>query len=132
RLRHDPHRDGPGGQQQPQDAHAHGDEREAQQGGLMTLLTVVNDVCAAVGVHQTTSVVASINANRTMFEMLALANEMAARIATDMRDWTMLRKQATFAGDGIAEAFNLPADYSRMLTNSHVWRSTSTLQPMRF
>jgi hypothetical protein len=103
-------------------------------------LNVVNDVCAAVGVHQTTSVVANINANRTMFEMLALANEMAARIAGDMRDWTMLRKQTTFTGNGVlvgnvmagTEAFPLPADYSRMLTNSHVWRSTSTLQPMRF
>jgi hypothetical protein len=98
----------------------------------MTLLTVVNDVCAAVGVHQTTSVVANINANRTMFETLALANEMAARIAGDMRDWTMLRKQMTLTGTGAAEAFPLPADYLRLLTNSHVWRSTSTLQPMRF
>jgi len=106
----------------------------------MTLLTVVNDVCAAVGVHQTTSVVANINANRTMFEMLALANEMAARIAGDMRDWTMLRKQTTLTGTGVlvgnvmtgTEAFPLPADYLRMLTNSHVWRSTSTLQPMQF
>jgi hypothetical protein len=98
----------------------------------MTLLTVVNDVCAAVGVHQTTSVVASINANRTMFEMLGLANEMAARIATDMRDWTMLRKQATFTGDGVTEAFNLPADYLRLLTNSNVWRSTSPQHSMQF
>jgi hypothetical protein len=98
----------------------------------MTLLTVVNDVCAAVGVHQTTSVVANINANRTMFEMLALANEMAQRIAGDMRDWTMLRKSATFAGDGVKEAFDLPSDYLRMLTSSNVWRSTAPQHPMTF
>ena len=34
------------------------------------------------------SVFSNITANRTMQEMLALANEMAQRIAYDTRDWT--------------------------------------------
>ena len=59
---------------------------------IMTLLTVVNDVCAAVGVHQTTAVIANAATDRTMAEMLALANEMADRIAADTREWTILRK----------------------------------------
>jgi hypothetical protein len=98
----------------------------------MTLLSVVKDVCATVGVLVPTSVMTNIAANRTMQEMLALANEMAQRIAYDTRDWTKLRKTQTYNGDGIATAFNLPADYKRMLLTANVWRSTSALQPMRF
>jgi DNA-binding IclR family transcriptional regulator len=54
----------------------------------MTLLSVVKDVCAVVGVLVPTSVFSNITTNRTMQEMLALANEMAQRIAYDTRDWT--------------------------------------------
>ena len=53
----------------------------------MSLLTVVRDVCTSVGVTIPTSVFASIAGNRTMAEMLALANEMAQRIAYDTREW---------------------------------------------
>ena len=61
-----------------------------------------------------------------------LANEMAQRIAYDTRDWTVLRKTATFTGDGVTTAFDLAANYKRMLLTSNVWRSTSTQKPMRF
>jgi len=98
----------------------------------MSLLTVVRDVCAVVGVVAPTSVFSGINSNRTMFEMLANANEMAQRIAGDLRDWTAMRTSVTFTGDGVTTAFNLPANYRRMLKTSHVWRSTDTMQPMRF
>jgi len=58
----------------------------------MTLLTVVKDVCAAVGVTLPgASVFSNISSNRTMQEMVSLANEMAQRIAYDNRDWTALR-----------------------------------------
>ena len=43
----------------------------------MTLLSVVKDVCAVVGVTVPQSVFSNITGNRTMQEMLALANEMA-------------------------------------------------------
>jgi hypothetical protein len=98
----------------------------------MTLLSVVKDVCATVGVLVPTSVFSNITGNRTMQEMLSLANEMAQRIAYDYRDWTALKAIATFVGDGVTTAFSLPADYKRMLLTSNVWRSTSTQQPMRF
>jgi alkylhydroperoxidase family enzyme len=105
----------------------------------MTLLTVVNEVCATVGVHATTTVFGGINANRTMLEMVETANEMAAQIATDLRDWTKLRKTvgpttvpSPFLGDGVQEAFPLPADYRRMLATSEVWLSNNTLQPALF
>jgi hypothetical protein len=112
----------------------------------MTLLTVVQDVCANVGVTYPTSVFSNIAANRTMQEMLAMANEQAQRIAYDHRDWTKLRSMAQLNGDAVwvppqpdpaaiftgTTAFNLPANYKRMLLTSNVWLSTALHQPMRF
>jgi hypothetical protein len=99
----------------------------------MTLISVVKDVCQVVGVQQPTSVFTNINANRTMQEMSALATEMAQRIAYDSgKDWTILKKVATLIGDGVADAFNLPADYKRMLLTTELWRSTSTQTPMQY
>jgi len=98
----------------------------------MTLLSVVKSVCSVVGVQQPQSVFSAINSNRTMQEMLDLANEMAQRIAYDNRDWTLFRATATCIGDGTTTAFDLPADYKRMLLTSNVWRSSSTIAPMRF
>jgi hypothetical protein len=98
----------------------------------VTLLSVVKDVCAVVGVAAPTSVFASLNANRTMQEMVALANEMAQRIAYDTREWTLLKLGALYTGDGTTEAFNLPVNYKRMLLTGNMWRSTSTQNPMTF
>ena len=98
----------------------------------MTILAVVKDVCAAVGVTAPISVFSGITANRTMQEMLALANEMAQRIAYDTRDWVALKKTATMIGDGTASSFALPADFLRMLLTSNVWKSSTPLTPMRF
>jgi hypothetical protein len=98
----------------------------------MTLLSVVKDVCATVGVLVPTSVFTNIANNRTMTEMLSLANEMAQRIAYDNRDWTALRSIGTVTGDGTTTAFPLPADFKRLLLTSNLWRSSNTLVPMRF
>lgn len=98
----------------------------------MTLLTVVQGVCAPVGVLYPTSVFSGITTNRTMQEMLALANEMAQRIAYDTREWTALKKINVFTGDGVKTAFDLPANFKRMLLTAEVWRSTQSLYPMRF
>jgi hypothetical protein len=51
----------------------------------MTILSVVKDVCTTVGVLIPTSVFSNITGNRTMQEMLTLANEMAQRMAYDTR-----------------------------------------------
>ena len=98
----------------------------------MSLLSVVKDVCAVVGVMMPSTVFGNLQSNRTMQEMLALATEMAQRIAYDTRDWTMLRASVDYAGDGVTTAFNLPTNYKRMLLTTNVWRSTSTQQPMTF
>jgi len=112
----------------------------------MSLLTVVRDVCAVVGVTQPISVVAAIGSNRTMAEMLALANEMGQRIAYDTRDWQELQAAATNVGDAQwvpprpdpgatwtgAEAFPLPANFKRMLLTATVRRSDMPTQSMRY
>jgi hypothetical protein len=98
----------------------------------MTLLSVVKDVCATTGILVPSSVFSNIAGTRTMQEMLSLANEMAQRIAYDTRDWTKLKKTTTLIGDGMKQAFDLPANYKRMLLTSNVWRSTTALQPMMF
>lgn len=101
----------------------------------MTLLTVVQDVCAVVGVGGAalpTSVFSNLPNNRTMQEMLSLANEMAQRISYDTREWTKLQAQLVCTGDGTATVFPLPANYKRMLMRANMWRSTSAQQPMCF
>jgi hypothetical protein len=98
----------------------------------MTLLAVVKDVCATVGVMVPSTVFGGLGSNRTMQEMLSLANEMGQRIAYDTRDWTALRASVDYAGDGTTTAFNLPSNYKRMLLTTNVWRSTSSQQPMTF
>jgi hypothetical protein len=98
----------------------------------MTLLSVVQSVCEVVGVDSPTAVFGVLSYDRTMQEMLNLANRMAQRIAYDDRDWSKFYKIVTYTGDGATEAFDFPVDYKRMMTTTQVWRSTSNLSPMRF
>jgi hypothetical protein len=98
----------------------------------MTLLTVVRDVCAAVGVALPASVFGGLNTNRTMQEMVALANEMAQRIAYDTRDWSALKAVQVYTGDALQTEFPLPANYKRMLLTSNVWSSLNSQVPMTF
>jgi len=112
----------------------------------MSLLTVVRDVCAVVGVAAPASVFSAIGSNRTMFEMVACANEMAQRIAYDTRDWTELRTRHMFLGAGTEiddpldlapwvppqDVFPLPANYKRMLLTTNLWRAGAAHTPMKF
>ena len=86
----------------------------------MSLLSVVQDVCARVGVAAPIALIPTINSNRTARELLACANEMAQRIAYDTREWQVMKKLVTYTGDGVTTAFNLPADYKRMLLTTSV------------
>jgi len=98
----------------------------------MTILTVVRDVSTVVGVAVPPSIFSDLSSNRTMQEMLSLANEMAQRISYNTRDWTRLRVVATHVGDGVMTAFNLPVNYKRMLLTSNLWRTNQNQTPMRF
>jgi len=98
----------------------------------MSLLSVVNDVCRVVGVHEMTSVINDTRNPRTAAEMRSLANEMAQRIAYDTREWIVLTQGWKMDGDGVKEDFGLPLDYQRMLLTSNVYRSTAPMTPMIF
>jgi len=90
----------------------------------MTILSVFQQVAPVIGLRVPTAVMASTD--RTNIELAALANEMAERIAFDISyDWSALKKLATLTGDGIAEGFDLPADYRRMLKKARLWPSSS-------
>jgi hypothetical protein len=98
----------------------------------MTLLTVVKDVCMANGLAPPSSMFGTSTQPRTQAELLSLANEMAQRIAYDVREWRALKSIQTVNGDGTADRFALPADFKRMLLTSQVYPSASTNTPLKF
>lgn len=98
----------------------------------MTILSVVKDVCLAVGVNPLTSMFAASIQPRTQAELLSLANEMAQRIAYDVREWTALKAINTFTGDGVKDRFPLPANYKRMLLTAQVYPSWAPGTPLLF
>ena len=107
----------------------------------MTILSVVTDVCMANGINPPVSMFGASIQPRTQAELLSLANEMAQRIAYDVREWRVLKATHVFVGDGVAdvngvvtgtEAHPLPANFKRMLLTSQVYPSMSPRQPLRF
>ena len=99
----------------------------------MTVQSVVTEVCGFVGVRAPPGTIFTTpTQDRTMWEMVQLANEMVQRISYDTAEWTKLRKRATFTGDGTITSFPLPADFQRMLKTAQVWRSNFTTAPMTF
>ena len=105
----------------------------------MAISDVVKDVCLAVGVAKPQgSVFPASIADRTLEEMISLANEMAMRIAYNTRDWTMLRRRAAILSTGIADPAGenetripLPTDFLRLLKTSNIFQGSDTL-PMQF
>lgn len=97
----------------------------------MTLLTVIQGVCPVIGVTVPQSIFSNLMTNRTMQELLALANEVAQTIAYDTREWTQLVTPYTIDGTGAA-SYPLPANYKRMLLNANIWANTYPLAALRF
>lgn len=87
----------------------------------MTILSTIEGVCKVVGLDVPTSALASTT--REHVELVALANEMADRIAQG-HDWQSLKVLATITGDGSTESHSLPSDYARMLKKAQVWSSS--------
>ena len=98
----------------------------------MSILSVVKDVCFATGLNPPVSMFATSIQPRTQAELLSLANEMAQRIAYDVREWTQLKAIHNINGDGVSDSFPLPANYHRMLLTSQVYASWSPRNPLRF
>ncbi|WP_312809351.1 hypothetical protein [Agrobacterium cavarae] len=87
----------------------------------MTILSVVQNVCLAVGIEYPDAVFSSDD--RTMREMQRVVNDVAASIRDVEFDWQALQAIYLVTGDGAAGAFNLPSDYARMTTKGSLWSS---------
>lgn len=86
----------------------------------MTILGVVQKAATKIGIAVPTVLFAGTT--RTHLELQAIVNECAEEI-TDAHDWQKLKAIATFTGTGSADAFDLPADYDRMLKTASLWTS---------
>ena len=86
----------------------------------MTALSVVQGVCTKIGLPVPDEVVASTV--REHVELTELMQEMAEEIAR-AHNWEVLKRVATYTGDGSTEAFDLPSDYERMPKKAQVWSS---------
>lgn len=89
----------------------------------MTILAVVQNVCLVVAIDKPDQVFASTD--REMQEMARLANEMTDRLMS-LHDWQILQTIQTYTGDGVAEGFDLPDDYDRMVKTASMWSSRWT------
>lgn len=78
----------------------------------MTVLTAIQNVSAAIALDRPEAVFSSTE--REHFELQVLANTCGLYIARDY-EWQALKAVATLTGDGTRTAFDLPADYDRML-----------------
>lgn len=89
----------------------------------MAIGDVLRQVCVAVGEAIPPAFFSTAaGTSRTWQQLQLLANEAASMIAGGF-DWQVLRKVAEINGDGTAEGFDLPANFSRMLKRASLWSS---------
>lgn len=99
----------------------------------MTVQSVVKEVCAVVGVRPPAgSIFVLPSQDRTAWEMVNLANEMAQRIAYNTREWQLFRSLASLSGNGVKTAFDLPPDWQRMLLTSSIYSTAQPTIPLTF
>lgn len=87
----------------------------------MTILSVVGLCCPRLSLEIPTTFIGQ--SRPEYVEILEIANEMAEVIAK-AHDWRALTTLKTMTGDGTTEAFALPTDYDRMITDAKVWSSS--------
>jgi hypothetical protein len=83
----------------------------------MTVLSAIRNVSASIALDRPEAVFSS--AEREHFELQVLANTAGLHIAKDY-EWQALKVVATLTGDGTKTAFDLPADYDRMLKEAEL------------
>jgi len=81
----------------------------------MNILAIVQSAALNLDLERPTTVFSSTD--RTWQEMQDTVNTAALQILDDY-DWSKLIKTATITGDGVATAFPLPSDYSRMVKDA--------------
>jgi hypothetical protein len=92
----------------------------------MTVLTAIQNACAVLPINRPDGVFAG--QEREHFELQVLANTAADEIAKD-GEWQRLKKIAVITGDGVAQDFDLPQDYDRMLKQAEL-RTARLVAPL--
>lgn len=87
----------------------------------MTLLTVAKDVALDVGLEEPVQLFGSTE--REHRELIRIAGK-ALREILNYHEWSVLKKEYTFTGDGVTRAFSMPADYHRMPKSAGMYSST--------
>jgi hypothetical protein len=90
------------------------------------VLNIVNQALQELGLPSVATAVSAPD-DQTGFQTLGLVNGLGTQLVK-AHDWQFLEKVADFTGDGITNAFDLPADFGRIV-NQTEWSSTNT-RPM--
>lgn len=85
----------------------------------MTVLAAMQSAAVKLQGRRPDTFFGAAQGNTFELELTDLVNEVAQDILKS-HDWQALTKIATLVGDGSTEAFDLPADYDRMLVKSNV------------
>lgn len=86
----------------------------------MSILSVAQRACLAIGLDQPDVLMSSTD--REYQELARICTDTAQMMIVDY-DWQLLQKMATFTGDGVTEAFDMPSDYARMVETAKMWSS---------
>lgn len=81
----------------------------------MNILQIVQSASLSIDVERPSALYA--NTDRTSLELTDTVNTAMLQILDDY-DWSKLIRTATITGDGVAAAFPLPSDYSRMVKDA--------------
>lgn len=85
-----------------------------------SILEIVQSAAPKIGIP--TPSVLMTDTSATGKELAAMANEIAKRFVRH-HDWSLLKTEATYTGDGTTTGFNLPSDYVRMPKDQKIWSS---------
>jgi hypothetical protein len=92
----------------------------------VTIGTVISEVAPAIAIDVPDNIFGS--AERAHVELVALANEMAQRIA-EHHEWQAIKRLQSYTGNGENDAWDLPDGYDRMPGKQAVW-STRMVMPL--
>ncbi len=86
----------------------------------MTILDVLREAAPKLGVGVPSAVFGSTR--REHVELADVANEVAEEIAS-AHEWNTLKRLLTITGNGVTDAYDMPADYGRMPKDQKMWSS---------
>lgn len=96
----------------------------------MSFLTIAQNVSFSVGISTPATMLARrIEASREFQELYEYINEAGKEIARRV-DWGQLTKSATLVGTGANIEFDMPADYSRLVSGVCVLAGANVVRPL--